>query len=38
VLAFGVLVELGVERREMNDEVEFFQAREGRKGRGDFLF
>jgi hypothetical protein len=38
VLTRGVLVKFCIERREVNYEVEFFQAREWRQGRGDFGF
>lgn len=38
MLAFGVLVEFRVERREMNHQVKSFQTREWRKGRRDFGF
>jgi len=38
VLTLGVLIEFGVARREMDDEIEFFQPSKWREGRSDFGF
>ena len=38
MLAFGVFIQLRMQWREMNDEVELFQARERCERLGDFGF